>query len=140
MTDSLQSGQQDAPDQASEHHEHKKDTLTFRIFLGLALGFCVGLVMYYVPSEGSDLAAWVQEYLIDGVFLVGGKIFVNLLKLMIVPLVLVSLICGVIASEESKSLGRLGTKTSSSTLLPPALPSAWRCWWRKWWTRGRALT
>ena len=113
MTDSLRSGQQDAP--ASEHHQHqhqhKKDTLTFRIFLGLALGFAAGLLMFYVPSEGSDLAAWVQEYLIDGVFLVCGKIFVNLLKLMIVPLVLVSLICGVIASEESKSLGRLGTKT-----------------------------
>ncbi|RLT91981.1 MAG: hypothetical protein D9N11_16425, partial [Ketobacter sp.] len=88
MTDSLRSGQQDAP--ASEHHkhEHKKDTLTFRIFLGLALGFAAGLLMFYVPSEGSDLAAWVQEYLIDGVFLVCGKIFVNLLKLMIVPLVL----------------------------------------------------
>ena len=90
-----------------------KDRLTLRIFLGLVLGFAVGLVLYYLPPAlpFAGLEAWVQEYLIDGVFLVFGKIFVNLLKLMIVPLVLVSLICGVTASEESKSLGRLGSKT-----------------------------
>ncbi|MEN8667793.1 MAG: dicarboxylate/amino acid:cation symporter [Ketobacter sp.] len=111
MTDSPQSG--------ANQPSHPKDTLTMRIFAGLVLGFGAGLVMYYsrVAFPDAMFAAWVQEYLIDGVFLVFGKIFVNLLKLMIVPLVLVSLICGVIASEESKSLGRLGSKTFVLYLL-----------------------
>jgi len=103
----------------TELHPHKKDTLTVRIFVGLILGFGCGLLMYYVPPllPGTAVADWVREYLIDGVFLVFGKIFVNLLKLMIVPLVLVSLICGVTASEESKSLGRLGSKTFALYLI-----------------------
>ena len=90
-----------------------KDTLTVRIFVGLVLGFAVGLVMYYLGQffPGSAVTNFVDEYLINGLFHVVGKIFVNLLKLMIVPLVLVSLVCGVISSEEAKSLGRLGTKT-----------------------------
>lgn len=69
--------------------------------------------MYYLGQffPGSAVTNFVDEYLINGLFHVVGKIFVNLLKLMIVPLVLVSLVCGVISSEEAKSLGRLGTKT-----------------------------
>ncbi len=90
-----------------------KDTLTVRIFVGLVLGFAVGLAMYYLGQffPGSAVTSFVDEYLINGLFHVVGKIFINLLKLMIVPLVLVSLVCGVISSEEAKSLGRLGTKT-----------------------------
>lgn len=93
-------------------HQHK-DTLTFRIFMGLVLGFGTGLLMYYLGKWFPDttLASAIDEYLVNGIFLVVGKIFVNLLKLMIVPLVLVSLVCGVMSSEESKSLGRLGSKT-----------------------------
>lgn len=123
MTDSLQPGQQNAPGQATNQSSHPKDTLTIRIFVGLVLGFGAGLAMYYcrVAFPDATFAAWVQEYLIDGVFLVFGKIFVNLLKLMIVPLVLVSLICGVTASEESKSLGRLGSKTFALYLLTTAV-------------------
>lgn len=118
MTDSLQPGHR-AHGKASHHQPHKKDTLTIRIFVGLVLGFASGLLMYYLPQllPDSPVGAWIQDYLIDGVFLVFGKIFINLLKLMIVPLVLVSLICGVIASEESKSLGRLGSKTFVLYLL-----------------------
>ncbi|WP_199767906.1 dicarboxylate/amino acid:cation symporter [Ketobacter alkanivorans] len=119
MTESLQPGQAAHGEGSSHNQHHKKDTLTIRIFVGLLLGFAVGLVMHYLPQivPDSPVDLWIQEYLIDGVFLVFGKIFVNLLKLMIVPLVLVSLICGVIASEESKSLGRLGSKTFVLYLL-----------------------
>lgn len=111
MIEKLQPGAEDAHGQSNA--TNKKDTLTVRIFLGLLLGFGAGLVMYYLSLNFPDttLSGVIDEYLINGVFLVTGKIFVNLLKLMIVPLVLVSLICGVIASEESKSLGRLGSKT-----------------------------
>ncbi|MGC1508788.1 dicarboxylate/amino acid:cation symporter [Ketobacter sp.] len=101
----------------------KKDTLTIRIFLGLILGFGIGVLMFYLNHHFPDttFSHFNDTYLINGVFHVVGKIFVNLLKLMIVPLVLVSLVCGVIASGESKSLGRLGTKTFLLYLLTTAI-------------------
>lgn len=100
-----------------------KDTLTVRIFIGLVLGFGAGLAMYYLGQwfPESALAQFIDEYLVNGIFHVAGKIFVNLLKMMIVPLVLVSLVCGVMSSEESKSLGRLGSKTFVLYLITTAV-------------------
>ena len=93
--------------------EADNNNLTLKIAIGLLVGFVVGCGCYFligsVPDSG--IATFLQEYVVDGIFFVGGKIFVNLLKMMIVPLVFVSLICGVAATEEVKSLGRLGIKT-----------------------------
>ena len=93
--------------------EADNNNLTLKIGLGLLVGFAIGCGFYFIiqSSPDSGVAVFLKEYIVDGVFLVGGKIFVNLLKMMIVPLVFVSLICGVAATEEVKSLGRLGVKT-----------------------------
>ena len=93
--------------------EADNNNLTLKIAIGLLAGFAVGVGFHYLILSSSDggLGSFLQEYLVDGIFLVGGKIFVNLLKMMIVPLVFVSLICGVASTEEVKSLGRLGMKT-----------------------------
>lgn len=91
----------------------KKDTLTTRIFIGLLTGFLSGIAIYYIGLfwPESLVASFLKANLVDGVFHVLGKIFVNILKLMIVPLVLVSLVCGVASTDEVRSLGRLGLKT-----------------------------
>ncbi|PIE41809.1 MAG: dicarboxylate/amino acid:cation symporter [Gammaproteobacteria bacterium] len=93
--------------------EADNNNLTVKIGIGLIAGFVVGCACYffmqYYPEAG--FSVFLKDYIIDGVFHVGGKIFVNLLKMMIVPLVFVSLICGVASTEEVKSLGRLGIKT-----------------------------
>lgn len=93
--------------------EANNNNLTVKIAIGLIAGFAVGCLFFFViaASPEAGVGAFLQEYLVDGVFLVGGKIFVNLLKMMIVPLVFVSLICGVANTEEVRSLGRLGVKT-----------------------------
>ncbi|MCG8668573.1 MAG: dicarboxylate/amino acid:cation symporter, partial [Pseudomonadales bacterium] len=93
--------------------EADNNNLTLKIGIGLLVGFAIGCGFYFIilSSPDSGVAVFLKEYIVDGVFLVGGKIFVNLLKMMIVPLVFVSLICGVAATEEVKSLGRLGVKT-----------------------------
>lgn len=82
------------------------------IFLGLILGFGIGVLMFYFNYYFFDIIFFCFNdiYLINGVFYVVGKIFVNLFKLMIVFLVLVFLVCGVIVFGESKSLGCLGIK------------------------------
>ena len=76
--------------------EADNNNLTLKIAIGLLVGFVVGCGCYFligsVPDSG--IATFLQEYVVDGIFFVGGKIFVNLLKMMIVPLVFVSLICG----------------------------------------------
>lgn len=93
--------------------EADNNNLTLKIAIGLVAGFVLGCGFFYIMQSGveSGFGYFTKEYLVDGVFFVGGKIFVNLLKMMIVPLVFVSLICGVAATEEVKSLGRLGIKT-----------------------------
>ncbi|MER2516898.1 MAG: dicarboxylate/amino acid:cation symporter [Candidatus Accumulibacter phosphatis] len=58
----------------------------------------------------SPAGSFVNEYLVDGLFLVVGKLFVNALKMMVVPLVLFSLICGVCGIGDIRLLGRIGTK------------------------------
>lgn len=117
------SEQQAAYEQSQNKRGSSEDKLTVRIFLGLLLGFGCGLAIYYLGhlSPGSALTGFIDTYIINGLFLVCGKIFVNLLKLMIVPLVLVSLVCGVISSRENSRLGRLGSKTFVLYLMTTAV-------------------
>jgi Na+/H+-dicarboxylate symporter len=79
--------------------------LTRRILVGLVAGLLVGVVL----SFQSETA--VRAFLVDGVFYVGGQIFLASLKLLIVPLVLVSLACGTASLDDVRRLGRIGTKT-----------------------------
>ena len=61
--------------------------LTKNILIGLILGFVVGSLLFYtdfVPSAADD---FVEKY----IFQLGGDIFMNLLKLLVVPLVFFSL-------------------------------------------------
>lgn len=94
-------------------NKNTKDTLTSRIFIGLLAGFASGILIYYVGRlwPESLVSVFLNDNLVSGVFHVVGQIFVNVLKLMIVPLVLVSLVCGVASTQEVRSLGRLGIKT-----------------------------
>lgn len=90
-----------------------KDTLTTRIFIGLLAGFASGLLLYYLGHFAPEAYATslLNELLIGGALHVLGQVFLSVLKLMIVPLVLVSLVCGVASTGEIRSLGRVGMKT-----------------------------
>ena len=95
-----------------------KDNLTRNIFIGLMSGIGLGLLLH---SLAGGEGGFINAYVVEGVLFVLGKIFVNLLKLMIVPLVLVSLVCGVMSSEDGKGLGRLGAKTFALYLVTTAV-------------------
>ncbi len=90
--------------------------LTRRILIGLAGGMLVGLVINRV---GPDLA--LTRFLVDDAFYVVGEIFLRSLKLLVVPLVLVSLACGTAALEDVTKLGRIGGKTLGLYLLTTAI-------------------
>ncbi len=84
----------------------------------MAAGIIVGLAINFagLNSEGS----FINEYIVNGFFLVVGKIFVNALKMLVVPLVLFSLICGVCGIGDIKLLGRIGTKAFALYMLTTA--------------------
>ena len=97
-------------------------TLTTKVLLGMALGIIVGLGINVLglASEGS----FIQAYLIDGLFGVVGSLFVNALKMLVVPLVLFSLISGVCGIGDIRLLGRIGTKAFGLYMLTTAVAIA----------------
>jgi len=94
----------------------KNNGITLHIVIAMLLGAAVGVAINLLPTS-----AWVNNYLVEGVFTIGGKIFISIMKMLVVPIVLVSLICGVTALGDLKKLGRLGLKTLSLYLLTTAL-------------------
>jgi len=93
--------------------------LSSKILLGMALGIVVGLILNII-SDGSDsgpLTAWVVEYIFDVV----GRIFIASLKLLVVPLVFVSLVCGSAAMGENVKMGRIAFKTLALYLFTTAV-------------------
>ncbi|MDA7828623.1 dicarboxylate/amino acid:cation symporter [Gammaproteobacteria bacterium] len=57
--------------------------LTRNILIGMFAGFVVGAIFYYTNLFGDQISSFVEKY----VFLLGSTIFINLLKMLIVPLI-----------------------------------------------------
>ncbi len=72
----------------------------------MVLGLMAGLIMNALGNKG-----WMSVVFTDGLFHMGGKVFLASLKVLVVPLVIVSLICGTAALDDIKKLGRIGGKT-----------------------------
>ncbi len=108
-----------------------KYNLTTRILLAMALGIFVGTLFKFLldgqAERSIDLGAFsfgIKALFIDGFFHVGGQIFIASLKMLVVPLVLVSLICGTSSLKDIRTLGRIGTKSMSLYILTTALAIA----------------
>ena len=84
----------------------KKLTLTTKILLGLFLGFLFGLLLNNIQDGFIK-----NTVLLDGVLKVLGNGFTSAIKMMVVPLVFVSLVCGTSSMGDVKRLGRIGGKT-----------------------------
>lgn len=95
----------------------KKMGLTTQIFVGLILGLIVGVAMNLWVPEG-----YVRDtILVNGVFHVIGTGFIRLMKMLVVPLVFCSLVCGSAAIGDTKSLGKVGGKTIAFYLITTAV-------------------
>jgi Na+/H+-dicarboxylate symporter len=86
--------------------EKNKMNLSTKIFISMLLGGISGGILNLLGTPD-----WAQIWLVDGVFRVVGQVFIALLKMLVVPLVFVSLICGVSSLADPKMLGRVGGKT-----------------------------
>jgi len=92
-------------------------SFTQRILLSMLAGVLVGIALNMYGSG----AGLVNDLLVDGLFYVVGAVFVAMLKLMVVPLVVVSLVCGVNAMGDVRTIGRVGGKTLGLYLLTTAI-------------------
>ena len=81
--------------------------LTRNILLGMFLGFLVGSFLYYSNFIPGTFLNFIKIY----VFNLGSGIFINLLKLLIVPLVFFSLVSGISSLTSMQSLGNITIKT-----------------------------
>ena len=82
-------------------------SLTSKVLIGMISGLCLGLFMRYVFSD----SGFVEQYLVNGLFDIIGKIFLTSLKMIVVPLVFTSIVCGACSLKDINTLGRLGGKT-----------------------------
>ena len=97
--------------------ESRKMGLTTKIFIGLIGGLIFGVILnLFVPHS-----SFRDAILVDGIFYVVGNGFIRLMKMLVVPLVFCSLVCGSSAIGDTKSLGKVGGKTIVFYLLTTAL-------------------
>lgn len=99
-------------------------TLTNRILVAMVAGIALGSIFNAVLNSSGvseSVFAILNTYLIDGLFDVVGRIFVASLKLLVVPLVLVSLICGSSALGDSARMGPIAGKTIGFYLFTTGL-------------------
>ncbi|MFD1216856.1 MULTISPECIES: dicarboxylate/amino acid:cation symporter [Microbulbifer] len=97
--------------------------LTKKIVLAMIAGIAVGLLLNFLNTSqllGETVSGLINNYLTTGLFDIVGRIFIASLKLMVVPLVLVSLVCGACALSEGSRVGVLAGKTLLLYLLTTA--------------------
>ena len=79
--------------------EKKKLSLAAQIFIALVLAVIVGLLM---QKYANFAETYIKPF---------GTIFLNLLKFIVVPIVLFSIMCGIISMKDIKKVGSIGAKT-----------------------------
>lgn len=84
--------------------------LSFKIFIALVLSVIFGLVL------GPDAVPFIKWWIAPI-----GTMFINLIKMMIVPVVFSSLIVGMTSIGDTNKLGRIGIKTVAIYLVTTAI-------------------
>lgn len=81
--------------------QKKKLSLAVQIFIGLGLGIIAGL-LFMMAGKADFAVNYVKPF---------GTIFLNLIKFIVVPIVLCSIIAGVISMRDIRKVGSIGWKT-----------------------------
>lgn len=82
-------------------NKKKKLSLAAQIFIGLFLGIIAGFI-FLAAGKAEWAVAYVKPF---------GTIFLNLIKFIVVPIVLCSIIGGVISMKDIRKVGSIGWKT-----------------------------
>ena len=105
-----------------------KYSLTARIFIGMAAGILTGVFLQLLFDDSGDFTFSIfglefstYNILVEGIFSTLGQIFIASLKMLVVPLVFVSLICGTSTLSDPSKLGRLGAKSVGLYVVTTAI-------------------
>ena len=105
-----------------------KSNLTKRIVIGMVAGILLGTFLQWLMPNGSDkevnlylFEISLKAFFVDGVLEVIGQIFMASLRMLVVPLVFVSLVCGVCSLKDTSKLGRIGGKAIALYLATTAI-------------------
>jgi Na+/H+-dicarboxylate symporter len=96
----------------------EQSNLTRNILIGMTAGILLGSIIYSLGLSDDNL---FKSLVVDGLLDIGGKVFVISLKLLVVPLVFVSLACGVSNLGGGSSMGRIGLKTVALYMVTTAI-------------------
>jgi Na+/H+-dicarboxylate symporter len=108
--------------------QNKSTNLTNRIIIAMFSGIVVGSLLQWLMSNNNDFIIplyffdlSLRTVFVDGIFEVIGQIFIASLKMLVVPLVFVSLICGTCSLKDTTKLGRIGGKAIALYLMTTAI-------------------
>lgn len=88
------------------------------MLLGIIVGLVINIMGLNTPGS------FINEYVVGGLFLIIGKMFITALKMLVVPLVFFSLISGVLGIGDIRKLGSVGVKAFFLYILTTALAIA----------------
>ncbi|OUU47188.1 MAG: dicarboxylate/amino acid:cation symporter [Flavobacteriaceae bacterium TMED68] len=86
----------------------RKIALHWKILIGMSLGVLFGVSFSFIPNGDLFIANYIKPF---------GTIFINLLKLIAVPLILASLIKGISDLKDISKLSKMGGRTIVTYLI-----------------------
>ena len=86
----------------------KKIELHWKILIGMGFGVLFGLIFSFIPNGSLFISDYIKPF---------GTIFINLLKLIAVPLILASLIKGISDLKDISKLSKMGGRTIITYLI-----------------------
>lgn len=84
--------------------KYTKLSFSIRVFIAMVLGFGLGLTLYFIGTE--EVIGQTRKW-----FALIGYGYVDLLRMLIIPLVPTSIIAGLLKLSDTKELKTLGTRT-----------------------------
>ena len=97
--------------------------ILFAMLFGLGVGVALNVAIGPEPAAGG-LGQWLQVFLINGLLDTGGQIFIASLKLLVVPMVFVSLVCGAASLGGHSRMGIMAGKTLALYVITTAIAIA----------------
>ena len=98
--------------------ERHRMSLTVKVMIGMAAGIVTGVILDAIDVQ------FLNDQLVAGFFGMVGTMFVNALKMLVVPLVFFSLIAGVTGIGDIRALGRVGGKSFGLYMMTTAIAIA----------------
>ncbi len=96
--------------------QRKKMGLTAKILVGLLLGLITGIILNKLGAS-----YFRDTVLVNNVFTLFGSVFINAIKMLVVPLVFISIVNGTASISDIKKLGRIGSKTIAFYMVTTAV-------------------